>query len=175
MKKVFLILVLSLVIFGACGNTASDAGADTSGDTEVAGSKSGDGTQEATTKTLYEVGKHIKKGDPLDTEGKAIYYFYQDTCKYCIELKPKTTEFYNKELETDDKMYFVDLANISNADFWAKDDFNQGELEAKITIGEDIDPNEIKISGTPSMVVFEDGKLTKYLVGNDEITAYMGV
>ncbi len=173
MKKIVLVLILSLGILGACGNTASNV--DESKDVTETNTKSGDGTKKATTKNLYEVGKHIRKGEPLDTDGEAIYYFYQDSCKYCIELKPKVTEFYNKELETDDKMYFVDVANLSNSDFWAQDDFNQAEIKAKIANGQNVDPDEIKITGTPSMVVFEDGQATEYLVGNDDITEFMGV
>lgn len=120
-------------------------------------------------KNLYDDAPHVDYNQITDdVEGRNLYYFYQDTCVHCNNVKPKISDFYyNKPADVD--FYLVDAAADVNSDVWY-----QGDNDSFVKpTGEVKDYSDIKIQGTPTLVEITDGKITNFLVGEDEIPTYL--
>ncbi len=90
-----------------------------------------------------------------------LYYFYQENCHYCNEIKP-TMRKYNDIFMEDPKvnLYFVDIGVDENRDAWAKEDqVINNDLDSYKKYG------DIKISGTPTIIEVTDGKVASYESG----------
>ena len=90
----------------------------------------------------------------FDVESESFYaYFYSLTCSHCHELKDFIIE---KGLERQD-IYFIQSS--------ANDQFT---TDPNLVINAE-NPGDIYILGYPTMLKIENKKVTKNLVGNDEI------
>lgn len=119
--------------------------------------------------TLYADGTHANYnqiGD--DVVGTNLYYFYQETCVHCNNIKEDIADFYYSDHEDID-FYFVDAAQAQNKDVWyGGDSADFVEPSGKFT-----DYTDIKIVGTPTLVEIKDGQITQFLVGEEAIPAYL--
>lgn len=120
--------------------------------------------------TFYTDAPHVDYANITDDlEGQNLYYFYQDSCAHCENIKPAMAKFYYNKPEDID-MYLVDIMpGKGNEDAWfdgESDDFV--EPSGKVTSAYDI-----KVPGTPTLIEITDGVVTQFLVGEDEIPAYL--
>lgn len=131
---------------------------------------------------LYEVAPSITYDQIFDdSEGKNYYYYYQTSCSHCQALKLTMTNFY-LDLDSSEDFYIIDMLADENQDAWY-----DWEEHAEIYGADSNDPSQnpnytsdpaymqsvedIEITGTPTLVVTENGVVTEYLVGNDSIQA----
>lgn len=117
--------------------------------------------------TLYDDAPHVNYADISDTDGKNIYYFYQETCVHCNNIKDQIASFYYNKPEDID-FYLVDAADSANSDVWY-----QGSEEFVQPSGEFTSYEDIKIQGTPTMIEIDDGQFTEFFVGETDIPAYL--
>ncbi len=129
--------------------------------------------------------KEVKYDEILSKEGNQLYYYYQPNCGYCNELKPTIVEFYSK-LDDSTNVSFnrIDMSKEENEEGWydwdahhekygttsddPKDNPNyKFEAEDLQTV------NDVKISGTPSIVYVKDGKIQEFKIGNNDIMALL--
>lgn len=120
-------------------------------------------------KNLYSDAPHVDYSQITDdVDGKNLYYFYQDTCAHCNNVKPKIADFYYHKPSNID-FYLVDAADDKNADAWFEGDSSNFVKPS----GEIKDYSDIQIIGTPTLVEITDGKVTNFLVGEKEIPTYL--
>lgn len=120
--------------------------------------------------TLYDDAPHVNYANITDDVlGQNLYYFYQDTCVHCNNIKADMAKFYYNKPEDID-FYLVDGADKANSDVWFRgeqEDFIQpsGKVESA---------DDIKILGTPTLIEITDGVITQFLVGEEAIPSYLG-
>lgn len=134
---------------------------------------------------IYEDAPSVSYESILDNKDDHVfYYFYQEDCAHCIDLKPTMNEFYSDIEGSDIEFETIDMADSSNLDGW----YDWDKLHEKY--GEDAtpsdDPNytsnpsdmkdisDIKITGTPTMIEVDNGSVESYLIGEDEIATKVG-
>ncbi len=129
--------------------------------------------------------EEVKYDDILSNDGNQIYYYYQPNCGYCNELKPTIVDFYSK-LDDSTNVSFnrIDMSKKENEAGWydwdehhekygstsdnPKDNPNyKFEAEDLKTV------NDVKITGTPSIVYVKDKKIQEFKIGNDDIKALL--
>ncbi len=119
--------------------------------------------------TLYEDAPHVdynQLGD--DVVGTNLYYFYQETCVHCNNIKPDIADFfYNKPEDID--FYLVDGADAANKGIW----FQGDSADFVEPTGKFTDYTDVQILGTPTLVEIKDGQITQFLVGEDAIPSYL--
>ncbi len=126
--------------------------------------------------------EEVKYDEILSKEGKQIYYYYQPTCGYCNKLKPTIVEFYEalEKSKSDVSFNKIDMSKEENFNAWYdweahKEKFGDLSSDAKDNPDYKFEPKDLvsvedlKISGTPSLVYVEDGKIKEFKVGNDDI------
>lgn len=126
-------------------------------------------TSRDSSKTFYDDVPHVNYEQITnDVVGTNLYYFYQDTCVHCNNIKEDVADFfYNRPEDID--FYAVDAADVANQDVWY-----QGDKESFVTpSGQVKDIEDIKIQGTPTLIEIKDGKITQFLVGETDIPAYL--
>lgn len=137
-------------------------------------------TSRAAEKTdLYNTSPSVKYDEVLDLEGRNIVYYYQATCTYCNSIKDQVTDFAQllegEGVETN--LVLVDMVDSYNKPAW----YDWESHNAKY--GEDTSPSlnpdyisdpdlmnsieDIKITGTPTMILVDDGNVEEYKVGAD--------
>ncbi len=117
--------------------------------------------------SLYNQATVATVDDVFTKKGKNIYYFYQETCHYCNNIKGEVTKFYNalNDKETNIEFNIVDMQDDANTGEWYSGDDYQNDPDYKS------DPKDIKslddldIVGTPTMVYVEDKTVKEYAVG----------
>lgn len=117
---------------------------------------------------FYKSTEHINYKDISKTDGTNLYYVYQEACAHCKNIKDDVADFYEKKDENIN-LFLVDAAKTENADVW----FAGDESEFKKPSGDFSSYNDIKITGTPTLVEIKDGKITQFFVGEDEIPEYL--
>lgn len=120
---------------------------------------------------LYTTAEHVNTKDVFDKKGKNIFYFYQEQCSHCQDMKPTMQKFYKAltDAKTDVNFYLVDMAQSENSEQWysgedyTKDDnFKDNPADIKSI-------KDLQIVGTPTMVTIENGKVTNYGIGGTKI------
>lgn len=126
-------------------------------------------TLQVGSKELYEDAPHVEYNQITDdVEGRNLYYFYQDTCVHCNNVKPKIADFYyHKPADVD--FYLVDAAAEENKDVW----FTGDSSKFVKPTGAIKNYSDVQIIGTPTLVEITDGKITNFLVGEEEIPRYL--
>lgn len=117
---------------------------------------------------FYKIAEHVNYKDISKTDGTNLYYFYQETCLHCNNIKDDVANFYEKKDENIN-LFLVDAAKTKNSDVW----FTGDASEFKEPSGDFNSYKDIKIQGTPTLIEIKDGKITKFLVGEDAIPAYL--
>lgn len=135
MKKLIGIAFISLIVLTGC---------------TIAGYSSED---------IYEVAQEASLNSMPDVEdGTAMYYFFQEDCTHCQNIKDDVADFYY-ETKDDIEMYFVDMADEVNWELWAS---SGSDLSSYGLDG-------LTIEGTPTLVKTEDGSIDYVAVGEDNI------
>ncbi len=112
---------------------------------------------------LYKEAEHVTYDQVLAEDNTTtIYYYYKDSCHFCASIKNQVTNVYNATTNRNDiNLKLVDMALAKNNGAWANDEYDIENIEG-VEKGEDI-----KIKGTPAMIIVENGQLTDYKVGPD--------
>lgn len=119
--------------------------------------------------SFYSDATHVsynQLGD--DVEGTNLYYFYQESCVHCNNIKESVADFYYNKPEDID-FYLVDAADAANSDVW----FSGDQADFVEPSGKFTDYTDVQILGTPSLVEIKDGQITQFLVGEEAIPAYL--
>lgn len=120
--------------------------------------------------TFYADAPHLAYNQLTDdADGQNLYYFYQDDCHFCNEIKPQMADFfYSKPADID--FYLIDIApGKGNDDVW----FDKSTGDFTAASGKLDDYNDIKVTGTPTLVETTDGEITQFLVGAADIPEYI--
>lgn len=126
---------------------------------------------------IYEEQEHVKYDEVLNSSTPTIYYYYQKDCHFCNSIKDQITAFVSVVNETegiDFKM--VDLKDNYNQPAW----YDWSTHNQKYTPNDaKSNPNyiyeaqkmkkidDIKITGTPTMIYVKDKEVQDYEVGGD--------
>ncbi len=131
--------------------------------------------------------EEVKYDEILAKGGNQIYYYYQPNCGYCNKLKPTIVEFYSK-LDDDSNVSFnrIDMSKEENLSAWY-DWENHHEKYGESSNDPKDNPNykfeskdlltvdDVKITGTPSIIYVKDKKIEEFKIGNDDIIALLDV
>ncbi len=128
---------------------------------------------------VYKEQENILYSDVLtDGTEPTIYYYYQDTCHFCQSIKSQITDITKIINKTEGiNIKFVNMKDNKNSKAWY-----DWETHNK-TYGEgtppEANPNyisdpskmktyeDIKVTGTPTMIYVVDNKVVDYKVGSD--------
>ncbi len=150
------------------------------------GNKSKEQKKENIIQEKFEAIKEVQYDDIFTKEGNQLYYYYQPNCGYCNKLKPTIVEFYTKLEESDADLGFnkIDMAKKENLDGWYDweahhekygdssnnplDNPNYKENPADLLTVDDV-----KITGTPTILYVKDNQVQTFEIGNDEITSVL--
>ncbi len=134
----------------------------------------------------YNITDNIKYDTVLDLEGTNIVYYYQSTCHYCNSIKDQMKEFTDLVNDVDGvDVKLVDMLDDYNKAAWYDWEYHNN------TYGEGTPPSDnpdyisdpsqmheiddIKVTGTPTMILVEDGEVIDYQVGVDVFDILEGV
>lgn len=119
--------------------------------------------------TLYDDAPHITYSQLLDdTKGKNLYYFYREDCLHCNNIKPNVAKFYyNKPDDIDFVM--LDGGDKNNVDMY----FKGAEEDFVEYSGTPAAYTDITIWGTPTLIEIDDGQVTQFLTGENEVPEYL--
>lgn len=112
---------------------------------------------------LYTDAAHVNYNEVLDdVETPTIYYYYQDTCHFCNSIKDQVTELYlASEKSSEINLKLVDVKSAENKDAWTSDSaYDPANYDLS-------NVENIEISGTPTMILVEQGEVVDYKVGAD--------
>jgi thiol-disulfide isomerase/thioredoxin len=100
----------------------------------------------------YDDFEHLQTYEEFDNkpEQKYAVYLYSEECGYCIQIKNKLLNFADSN-ESDLKVYFIDIYSVSG---------NSTVLPSQVT-------------GTPSLIVIEDGNVVDVFGGSEDIPAFI--
>ncbi len=108
---------------------------------------------------LYEDAEHVNYKQVLNNNEPTVYYYYQSTCGFCNSIKDQVKSLYLATHETEGiDMKLIDMKADENINAWGDGEYDP--LTADMTNVEDI-----KITGTPSMIYVVDGEVTSYKTG----------
>lgn len=157
-KTIYIIVILALIIFGGFYYTTSKANAT----------------------DFYQKVDNVKYDTVLSSNKPTVYYYYQDTCHFCESIKDQVEKF--NDLSLKNKQFDLKLVNM-------KDNYNKAawyDWDAhNKKYGEGTDPklnpdykynpssmhkvDDIKVTGTPTMIYVKDKKVVDYQVGKPTI------
>lgn len=134
----------------------------------------------ATVSNLYKIVNKVNYDDVLSKDGNQLYYYYQETCAHCKELKPTIVRFYNaiEESGADLELNIVDMGDSNNEDGWY-DWQSHGEKYGEDSNDPKDNPDykyeakdlktidDIKITGTPSIIYVKDGEVKRFEIGDN--------
>lgn len=108
---------------------------------------------EITTKTEYEDFDHISSYQSIldQEEEQYMVYWYGENCSHCALIKEKVIQFANRNNEKI-KVYFI----------------NSSEATGVANLEHPTNEN-IKMEGTPTMLVIKDGAVADMVVGSEDI------
>lgn len=116
----------------------------------------------------YEKQPQVQYDEVLTNTKPTIYYYYQDDCGYCKSIKPQILEMADKANNSGMiEFKFINLGQNKNSVAWydGEDwttDPNYISDPAKMKTIEDI-----KITGTPGMILTENNEVKQYKIGKD--------
>lgn len=115
---------------------------------------------------IYKDAEKVNYTEMLDDKDSVtIYYFYQETCHYCNNIKDQVSELYLAvEERTDINLVLVDMQTNVNSNAWIKED-EKGTYDpdsADLT-----DLNNFRVTGTPTMVYVVNGEIISQKAGID--------
>ncbi len=128
---------------------------------------------------IYKEQEHINY-DQVLKEGSepTIYYYYQDTCHFCKSIKNQITDISKIINNTEGiNIKFVDMKDPKNSNAWY--DWDSHNLKYGQGTSPETNPNyisdplemktynDIKITGTPTMIYVKENKVVDYKVGGD--------
>ncbi len=127
---------------------------------------------------LYRSQEQANYDEVLSSDTPTVYYYYQDTCHFCESIKGEVTKFTDVVNKRDDiDFVLVDMKTAKNQQAWYDwDSHNKKYGEgSKPEENPDYisDPAEmkkiddIKITGTPTMIYVKDKQVQEYVVGPD--------
>lgn len=117
----------------------------------------------------------------LSSDTPTVYYYYQDTCHYCDSIKGELEKFTDVVNQRDELNFaLVDMQTNKNAAAWYDWDahneiYGEGSAASDnpnyITSPTDMhNIDDIKISGTPTMIYVKDNQVVDYQIGADVFT-----
>ncbi len=116
---------------------------------------------------LYSDADHLNYEEiEQNVIGTNLFYFYQESCVHCNNIKEDVNNFYRNQPE-DINFFLIDAADAANADVWDSSE------EFVAPSGRVSDYTDIKIQGTPTLIEVKDGQITQFLVGETDIPAYL--
>ncbi|MFV0288225.1 MAG: thioredoxin fold domain-containing protein [Mycoplasmatales bacterium] len=132
---------------------------------------------------LYAIQENVDYDEVLDDAEPTLYYYYQNTCHYCNNIKPQVKQFAALINKTDGINFkVVDMKDKDNTNAWydwKTHNEKYGEKTAatlnpdyKSEASEMKTVDDIEITGTPSVVYVKDGIIEDYEVGKDVFKAF---
>lgn len=121
-----------------------------------------------TSSTFYDDAPHAVIGDTIPAEGTNLYYYYQETCVHCNNIKSSMADWYNNSKPEDVNFYLVDAATEENQEVWTTDSDNYTEPNGKVS-----ELSDLTIQGTPTLIEVTDGEVANFNVGETDIPAYL--
>ncbi len=126
--------------------------------------------------SIYDDQEKIRYDEILDGENPTIYYYYQESCGFCNSIKDQISSYAQITNKTDNLDFkIIDMAaDKNNAAWYDWETHNEtyGEnTDAKLNPDYKYDPadmstvDDVKITGTPSIIYVEDGDIKEYGVG----------
>ncbi len=125
---------------------------------------------------IYKELEHVTYTEVLDDEKPTIYYYYQSTCHYCESIKGEITRLKNAIPEDSEfSIKLVDMKDGRNSNAWY--DWNTHEQKFGSDTPASDNPDyisdpakmntidDIKVTGTPTMIYVKDNKVVDYQVG----------
>ncbi len=130
------------------------------------------------TPNLYQEVENTSYKSVLDSDTPTVYYYYQTTCHYCESIKNEMTKFNNAVSENNAIDFkLVDMKDANNQDAWYDWDTHNKKFGQNTppTANPNYisDPNkmkkidDIKITGTPTMIYVKNHQVVDYQVGKD--------
>lgn len=127
---------------------------------------------------IYKTVEKVKYDEVLNAEKPTIYYYYQDTCHFCNSIKGELTKFNDKVINNDEINFkLVDMKSPSNSNAWYDWDAHNKKYGKDTPASKNpnyiSDPSkmkavdDIKITGTPTMIYVKNQKVVDYQVGKD--------
>ena len=111
----------------------------------------------ASTEYTIPIDQEISLEDCLSqSESRYLIYFYSETCGHCQQIKSDIVSFANDQIM---KTYFIDIKKPNNEVTICQKD----EIELGIS-----NYRDLKILGTPTIVMVENGIVTKNVSGKEE-------
>ncbi len=132
-------------------------------------------SKKADAESLYNIATKVNQDEIFELDGNNIFYFYQEDCVHCNNMKPSMTNFYNALEGTDVNFYVVDMAQTdgANQSLWYQGTDYTTDENYKANPEDIKSLDDLQIVGTPTMLTIEDGTVTNYGVGGSEIFAIM--
>ncbi len=127
---------------------------------------------------LYRTQEAVDYDEVLSSETNTVYYYYQDTCHFCESIKGEVTKFVdvvNKREDID--FVLVDMKTAKNQPAWY--DWDSHNKKYGEGTSPDENPNyisnpkemkqidDIKITGTPTMIYVKNKQVEEYAVGQE--------
>ncbi len=125
---------------------------------------------------IYKELEHVTYTEVLDDEKPTVYYYYQSTCHYCESIKGEMTRLKNAIPEDSEfSIKLIDMKDGTNSN--ARYDWNAHDKEFGANTPASDNPdyisdpakmtsiNDIKVTGTPTMIYVKDNKVIDYQVG----------
>ncbi len=127
---------------------------------------------------LYTDQEQARYDEVLSSDTDTVYYYYQDSCHFCASIKDQISDFAQITNEKDDIDFkMVDLGVEENQVAWYDWQTHYEKYGEESTIEDNPDyiskPSEIKkiddikITGTPTMIYVQDGQVIEFGVGQD--------
>ncbi len=127
---------------------------------------------------LYRQLESVNYDEVLSSDVATVYYYYQDTCHFCESIKGEMQKF-SDAVNTNDNIEFklVDMKDPYNKAAWYDWDAHNKKYGEGSSPEENpdykSDPSEmktiddIKITGTPTMIYVKDNQVIDYKVGSE--------
>ncbi len=128
---------------------------------------------------IYKEQEHVQYNEVLtNTNEPTIYYYYQDTCHFCKSIKSQVTDISKIINNTQGiNIKLVDMKDPKNNKSW----YDWDEHNKKYGQGTSPETNpdyisnpkdmktyeDIKITGTPTMIYVKNNQVIDYKVGSD--------
>lgn len=127
---------------------------------------------------IYKELSYASYDEVLDSKDPTVYYYFQTTCHYCESIKGELTKFVNKiPDESSLELKLIDMKDAKNSAAWYDWDSHNKKYGNNTPASNNpnyIDNpelmkniNDIKITGTPTMIYVKDNKVIDYQVGKD--------
>ncbi len=129
--------------------------------------------------------EEVKYDQILSKEGDQLYYYYQPNCGYCNKLKPSIVEFNDKLNDSINlSLNKIDMSLEENSNAWydwdkhheqygESSDNPQDNPNYKFTPDKLLTVDDVKITGTPTILYVKDKKIEAFKIGNDDILALL--